>query len=52
MNPRFVMMFSCVLMFIAAAMMVGQKEWTMLAIVVPVWLAVVGVWVYRQRTRD
>lgn len=51
MNPNFVMFFSAVLMFIAAAMMVGQKQWTMLAVVLPIWLLVLGVWLYRRRTR-
>ncbi len=51
MNPNFVMFFSSVLMFIAAAMMVGQKEWTMLAVVLPVWLVILGIWLYRRQTR-
>lgn len=48
-NPNFVMFFGAVLMFIAAAMMVGQKEWIMLGVTLPIWLAVLGVWVYRRR---
>ncbi|MDR2279999.1 MULTISPECIES: hypothetical protein [Gordonia] len=51
MNPRFLIFFACVLMFVACAMMVGQQQWMMLAIAVPVWLAILGFWVYRQRTR-
>ncbi len=50
-NPRFLIFFACVLMFVACAMMVGQQQWMMLAIAVPVWLAILGFWVYRQRTR-
>ena len=48
MNPNFVMFFSSVLMFIAAAMMVGQKQWTMLVIVLPIWLVILAVWWFRQ----
>ena len=51
MNPKFVMAFSSVLMIIAAAMMVGQQQWTMLAILLPIWLLILGIWLYRQRSR-
>ncbi|WP_448221444.1 hypothetical protein [Gordonia iterans] len=51
MSPKFVMVFSSVLMVIAAAMMVGQQQWTMLAILLPVWLLILGFWLYRQRIR-
>lgn len=51
MNPTFVMLFSGVLMIIAAAMMVGQEQWTMLAVVLPIWLVILGIWLYRRQTR-
>ncbi|EGD57056.1 hypothetical protein [Gordonia neofelifaecis] len=51
MNPRIVMMLSAVLMIIASGMMVGQREWVMLAVVLPIWLIILGVWWYRQRAR-
>jgi hypothetical protein len=50
-NPTFVMLFSGVLMIIAAAMMVGQEQWTMLAVVLPIWLVILGIWLYRRQTR-
>ena len=51
MSPKIVMLVSGVLMLIAAGMMVGQGEWTMFAIVIPIWLAILAFWLYRERTR-
>ncbi|WFN91685.1 hypothetical protein ACK8HH_12260 [Gordonia sp. LUNF6] len=45
------MLFSGVLMIIALGLMVGQKQWVMLAVVLPIWLIILGVWWYRQRSR-
>lgn len=46
-----IMILSGVLMVVAAGMMVGQQEWTMLAVVLPIWLLLVGLWWYRNRGR-
>ncbi|MCF8589440.1 hypothetical protein L5G28_14720 [Gordonia sp. HY285] len=51
MSPKIVMLVSGVLMLIAAGMMAGQGEWLMFGIVVPIWLVVLGAWLYRERTR-
>lgn len=51
MSPNFVAIFSSVLMVIAAAMMIGQRQWTMLAIVLPLWLVLLAIWWYRRQTR-
>ena len=51
MNPKFVMLFSGVLMLIAAGMMVGRGEWLMFGIVIPIWSIILGAWLYRERTR-
>ncbi|WP_231650260.1 hypothetical protein [Gordonia sihwensis] len=45
------MLFSGVLMIIALGLMVGQKQWVMLAVVLPIWLIILGVWWHRQRSR-
>ena len=52
MNPKLIMTLSGVLMIIAAGMMVGQGEWTMMAVVLPIWFAILGFWWYRERTRS
>ncbi|MFT3661829.1 MAG: hypothetical protein QM809_10630 [Gordonia sp. (in: high G+C Gram-positive bacteria)] len=48
-NPKFVLVFSGALMLIAAYMMVAEQQWKMLSVVLPLWLAILAFWLYRQR---
>ncbi|MCF8570924.1 hypothetical protein L5G32_11670 [Gordonia sp. HY002] len=51
MSPKVVALISGVLMVIAAVMMISQGAWLMFGVVVPIWLIVLGAWLYRERTR-